>query len=123
MSILDLGSQSGHAKPLNNLAGRDTAHPSPRPCTLTASRLKVTTPLNADELNAVPAPEGQPRITLCIRLASRTVTAEIASNSLRKAQTAIREASADDITARSRRRIQNAHDPNHGKQLDGALLT
>jgi hypothetical protein len=45
---------------------------------LAAARLKVTTVLNATELNAVAAPEGRPRITLRIRLPSRTVTAEIA---------------------------------------------
>ena len=35
----------------------------------------------------------------------------------------LREAGVENNTARSRRRIQNAHDPNYGKQLDGALLT
>jgi hypothetical protein len=42
-------------------------------------------------------PEGKPRITLRIRLPYCTVTAEIAAKSLRKAQTAIREAGADNI--------------------------
>ena len=63
----------------------------------TAQRLKVTTTLNAAELLAIPAPEGRPRLTLRIRLPDRTITAEIAAKSLRKAQTAIREADADNI--------------------------
>ena len=64
---------------------------------LTAARLKVSTTLNANELLAVPAPEGKPRITLRIRLPARTLTAEIAAKSLRRAQAAIREAGADNI--------------------------
>jgi hypothetical protein len=36
-------------------------------------------------------------VTLRIRLPDRTITAEIAAKSLRKAQTAIREAGADNI--------------------------
>ena len=67
------------------------------PGTLTAARLKVTTILNTDELNAVSPPNGKPRITLRIRLPDRTLTAEIASKSLRKAQTAIRDVGADNI--------------------------
>jgi hypothetical protein len=69
----------------------------PRPGTLTATRLKVTTTLNGEELLAVPAPEGKPRITLRIRLPDRTLTAEIAAKSLRRAQAAIREDGADNI--------------------------
>ena len=57
----------------------------------------LTTVLNATELNAITAPEGKLRITLRIRLPDRTVTAEIAAKSLRKAQTAIREVGADNI--------------------------
>lgn len=68
-----------------------------RPGTLTASRLKVTTTLDAAELLAITAPDGKPRITLRIRLPDRTVTAGIAARSLRKAQTAIRDAGADNI--------------------------
>jgi hypothetical protein len=58
------------AKPLNNLAGRDTAHGgSLRSGTLAAARLKVTTTLNAP----------------------------IANKPLRKAQTVIHDAGADNI--------------------------
>jgi hypothetical protein len=67
------------------------------PGTLTAAWLKVTTILNADDLLAITAPEGRPRVTLHIRLPDRSVTAEIAAKSLRKAQTAIREAGADNL--------------------------
>jgi hypothetical protein len=77
--------------------GREQSPPSRPPGTLTAARLRVSTILNATELLAIAAPEGKPRITLRIRLPDRTVTAEIASKSLRKAQTAIREAGADSI--------------------------
>jgi len=77
--------------------GREQSPPLRLPGTLTASRLKVTTVLNATELLAVPAPEGKPRITLRIRLPDRTITAEIAAKSLLKAQTAIRETAADSI--------------------------
>ena len=71
--------------------------PGTLPGTLTASRLKITTILNPAELNAVRAPQDKQRITLRIRLPDRTITAEIAAKSLRKAQTAIREAGADAI--------------------------
>ena len=75
-----------------------TGSPSRRaPGTLTAARPKVTTTLNSNELLAVPAPEGKPRITLRIRLPDHTVIADIAAKSLRKAQAAIRDAGADNI--------------------------
>jgi hypothetical protein len=70
----------------------------PLPGTLSTRQLKVTTTtLDAAELLAITAPEGKPRITLRIRLPDRTVTAEIAAKSLRKAQTAIRDAGKDNI--------------------------
>ena len=53
--------------------------------------------VNAADLNAITAPAGKPRVRLRIRLPDRTVTADIAAKSLRKAQTAIREAGADSI--------------------------
>jgi hypothetical protein len=71
--------------------------PPPRPGALTASRLKVTTTLDAAELAAVRAPNGKPRITLRIRLPDRILTADIAAKSLRKAQTAIRDAWTDNV--------------------------
>jgi hypothetical protein len=69
----------------------------PRPGTLTAGRLKVALVLNAAELNAIKSPKAKPRVTLRIRLADRTLTAEIAAKSLRKAQVTIREAGTDNI--------------------------
>ena len=70
---------------------------SPRSGTLTAERLRIALTLNAAELNAIKAPKDKPRITLQIRLPNRTLIAEIAAKSLHKAQTAIREAGADNI--------------------------
>ena len=80
---------------------RDTRR-RPTPCrhapgTLAAARLKVTTTLNATELLAINPTDGKPRVSLRIRLPDRIVTAEIASKSLRKAQTAIHDAEADSI--------------------------
>ena len=77
--------------------GPSTPPPLRLPGTLSASRLKITTILNAAELLAINAPDGKPRITLRIRLPERTMTAEVAAKSLRKAQTAIRETGADNI--------------------------
>jgi hypothetical protein len=89
LSTFHLGPKGGHAD-------CDTAHGgSPSSSTLTAARLKATTKLDGSEL--LTAPEGKPRITLRIRLPDRTVSADIAAKSLRKAQTAIREAGADNI--------------------------
>jgi hypothetical protein len=69
------------------LAGSPTATERPRRTlppllgTLTATRLKASLVLNTAELNAVPTPEGKPRITLRIRLPGRTPTADIATKS------------------------------------------
>jgi hypothetical protein len=74
------------------------AHPAPaaaRPGTLTASRLRVLSTLDATEVPAITPPEGKPRVGLRIRLPDRAVIAEIAAKSLRKAQTAVRDAGAD----------------------------
>jgi hypothetical protein len=53
--------------------------------------------LNTDQLAAVPAPDGKPRVILRVRLPNRKLSAEIATKSLRKAQAAIREAGVDAI--------------------------
>lgn len=77
-----------------------TLHLTPRttaPGTLTATRLKVTTVLNATEVLAVPAPDGTPRVNLRIRLPDRVVTADIATKSLRKAQATVRTLGADNV--------------------------
>jgi hypothetical protein len=67
------------------------------PATLTAQRLKVTIVLNASEVLHIPAPDGVPRTTMRILLPDRTVTAEIATKSLRKAQAAIRDVGGDGV--------------------------
>jgi hypothetical protein len=66
-------------------------------CMLTATKLKVTMVLKADELLAVPAPEGKPRVVLRVQLPDRTVSADIATKSLRKAQAAVREQGAENV--------------------------
>jgi hypothetical protein len=65
--------------------------------TLTAARLKVTTVLDAGELLAVSAPDGVSRVRLRIQLPERTVTADIAAKSLRKAQATVRALGADSV--------------------------
>lgn len=67
------------------------------PDTLTASRLKVTTVHNANELLGIPAPDGTPRVMLRVQLPDRTMTADVAAKSVRKAQAAIRESGADGV--------------------------
>ena len=64
---------------------------------LTAAKLKVTTVLKPNELLGVAAPEGTPRVTLYVKLPDRTVSADIAAKSLRRAQAAIREAGGDNV--------------------------
>jgi len=58
---------------------------------LTGRALKVTCVLNAAGILDQPVPEGKPRVTLRILTADRTVTADIAAKSLRKAQATIKE--------------------------------
>jgi hypothetical protein len=86
--------------------GREKAPPLRLPGTLTAARLKVTTTLDAAELLAVSAPNGQPRVTLCIHLPDRTVTAK----PLRRAQRAIRETGTDKVALVLQRAPNRRHD-------------
>jgi hypothetical protein len=58
---------------------------------LTGRALKCTVALSPAEILAQPVPEGRPRIVLRIRVPDRTVTADIATKSLRRAQATIRE--------------------------------
>jgi hypothetical protein len=62
------------------------------PGALTTARLKVTLALNAAEPQCHHGAQGQPA-----RDPDRTLTAEIATKSLRKAQAAINEAGADNL--------------------------
>jgi hypothetical protein len=66
---------------------------------LNGRALKVTAPLDPAELVALRVPDGQPRIRLQIKVAGRTVSADIASKSLRKAIATIRETGADGCVA------------------------
>jgi hypothetical protein len=64
---------------------------------------------------AIAVPEGKPCVSLRIRLPDRTITAEIAWKSLCKRKRRSDRA----VEVGLRRRIQNAHDQNHGDS-DGA---
>jgi hypothetical protein len=73
-----------------------TLHPA-TPDTLSATKLKVTVVLKADELLGIAVRDSAPRVFLRVQLPDRTVTADIASKSLRKAQAAIRELGTDSV--------------------------
>jgi len=64
---------------------------------LTANKLKCTLVLRADELLTIPAPDGTARIVLKIKLPDRTLSADIATKSLRRAQATIKELGADGV--------------------------
>jgi hypothetical protein len=64
---------------------------------LTATKLKCTLVLKADQLLTVPVPDGKPRVALRIKLPDRVLSADIVAKSLRRAQTAIRESGLDGV--------------------------
>jgi hypothetical protein len=64
---------------------------------ITATKLKITTVLKGEELLAVPAPDGKPRVVLRVKLPDRTISADIAAKSLRRAQATIRELGAENV--------------------------
>jgi hypothetical protein len=64
---------------------------------ITATKLKITTVLKGEELLAVPAPDGKPRVILLIKLPDRTISADIAAKSLRRVQATIRELGAENV--------------------------
>ena len=64
---------------------------------ITATKLKITTVLKGEELLAVPAPEGKPRVTLRIKLPDRVLNVDVAAKSVRKVQAAIRELGAENV--------------------------
>jgi hypothetical protein len=64
---------------------------------LTANQLKITVVLRPEELLTIPAPDGTPRIVLKIKLPDRTISADIASKSLRRAQTTIRDLGNENV--------------------------
>jgi hypothetical protein len=61
---------------------------------LTGRALKVTVVLDPAEIGALAVP-GQPRVALRVNAGGRVVSAEVASKSLRKAISLIRETGAD----------------------------
>jgi hypothetical protein len=63
---------------------------------LTGRALKVTIVLAAAEVLAYPEPD-TPRVMLRIRVPDRTVTADIAAKSLRRAQATIREVGPEGV--------------------------
>jgi hypothetical protein len=64
---------------------------------LSATKLKITCALKPEELLPIPAVNGQQRTTLRIKLPDRTLTAEVATKSLRRAQTQIEELGAENV--------------------------
>jgi hypothetical protein len=68
------------------------------PNTLSARSLKVTVVLNAAEVADLVVREGERRVMLTIRLPDRSVMADIASKSARRAIAAIREHSINGVT-------------------------
>jgi hypothetical protein len=79
-------------KPKNT--SRDT---SMTQLTLSARALKVTIPLDAAEVAALPAPGGQERCQLAIACEGKVYTADIATKSLRKAKGTITANGAENV--------------------------
>jgi hypothetical protein len=67
--------------------------------TLSARALKVTIPLDAAEIAALPAPSGQERCQLAIACEGKIYTAGIATKSLRKAKATISANDAENTFA------------------------
>jgi hypothetical protein len=86
------------AKPTLSLPRTAINHPRPDAPTLSAKRLKVTAALDAAELATLAVPATS-RINLKISLPGRTLAADIAAKSLRKAQSSIAEHGAGNVVA------------------------
>jgi hypothetical protein len=69
----------------------------PDPNQVSASKLKITTLLRADEFLAIQARDGQPRVVLKVKLPDRVLTADVAAKSVLKAQVAIKESGSDGV--------------------------
>jgi hypothetical protein len=65
--------------------------------TITARAMKVTIPLNAAEVAALPAPDGQTRSRLTISCEGRGYTTDIATKALRKAKATIAANGVDSV--------------------------
>jgi hypothetical protein len=74
---------------------RDT--PMTTRLTVTARALKVTVPLDATEVAALPDPGGQARSQLAITCEGKVYTADIATKSLRKARATITANGAENV--------------------------
>ena len=66
---------------------------------LTARALKVTVPLDAVEVAALPAPDGQARSRLAITCEGKVYTADIATKLLRKVKVAIAANGVENVFA------------------------
>ena len=66
---------------------------------LTARALKVTVPLDAAEIAALPAPDGQARSRLAITCEGKIYAADIATKSLRKAKATIAASGVGNVFA------------------------
>jgi hypothetical protein len=67
--------------------------------TLTARALKITVPLDAAEIMALPAPDGQARSQLAVACEGKIYIADIATKSLRKAKATITASGAENVFA------------------------
>ena len=93
-------------EPRNNSRPRDK--PKDRPMTrLTARALKVTVPLDAVEVAALPAPDGQARSRLAITCEGKIYAADIATKSLRKAKATIAASGAENVFVMVQGKLRN----------------
>jgi hypothetical protein len=65
--------------------------------TLSARALKITVPLDAAEVKALPDPGGQARCQLAVTCDGKVYTADIATKSLRKARATIAASGAENV--------------------------
>ena len=75
--------------------------------TVTARALKVTVPLDAAEIAALPVPGGQERCQLAIACEGKVYTADIATKSLRKAKSTISANGAANVFAMVQGKLRN----------------
>jgi hypothetical protein len=76
--------------------------------TLTARALKCTVLLDPAEIEGIALAEGTPRVQLRILVDGRTVTADIAAKSVRKAQAAIAEHGAAGVAVLLQGKLSNS---------------
>ena len=76
--------------------------------TLTARALKGTVPLDAVEVAALPAPDGQARSRLAITCEGKIYAADIATKSLRKAKSTISANGVENTFAMVQGKLRNS---------------